>query len=80
MDDGAVALGPDPPAALRHEAVVLGAGLALLEHCEKCFYETIFFQRKKEMLLRVTCMFLSGTMSSVWTYWYKVFSIRSWGS
>ena len=32
MDDRAVALDPDPPAGLGEEAVVLGAGLALVQN------------------------------------------------
>ncbi len=39
-----------------------------------CYVFAIFFD------LRVTCIALSGIMSSECTYWYRVFSIRSWGS
>ena len=36
VDDGEVALHPHPAARLRQEAVVLGARLALVQHCKKC--------------------------------------------
>ena len=35
VDDGEVALHPHPAARLRQEAVVLGARLALVQHCKK---------------------------------------------
>lgn len=34
VDDGAVALGPDPAAAFGKEPIVLGAGLAFVENCD----------------------------------------------
>ena len=35
VDDGEVALDPDPAARLGQEAVVLGARLALVQHCKE---------------------------------------------